>query len=316
MKKSLIIIFIVFTAINLIAQNSIITADDAAISAWASECTVDAGPVNMSTPASPPASFGEAANGIGEADGQVVSLGDKGSATLFFESGIADAEGVDFAVFENAIYSPPDQDSMVYAELAFVEVSSDGENFVRFPAYSSLPAEEQTGSFEPILQKLVYNLAGATVSFQGCGFDLAELADSSGIDITDITHVRIIDVGGSIDPGLASFDTNGNIINDPFPTEYASGGFDLDAVAVINNSTSIQAHSAFSFEIFPNPATSRLNIRGTKGYFRYEIYNSAGKTIQQNNQSRPEIMIDNLPEGYYFIRITNSNKTGIRKFVK
>ena len=52
--------------------------------------------------------------------------------------------------------------------------------------------------------------------------------------MNDVIAVRITDVVGSIDPALGTKDSLGNLINDPFPTPFASSGFDLNAVGVIN----------------------------------------------------------------------------------
>ena len=59
----------------------------------------------------------------------IVSLGNGGQITMTFAQPITDGAGADFAVFENAF-------SDTYLELAFVEVSSDGVNFFRFPTPS------------------------------------------------------------------------------------------------------------------------------------------------------------------------------------
>ena len=55
------------------------------------------------------------------------------------------------------------------------------------------------------------------------------------LDKDHITHVRIIDVIGNIDPEYATYDCQGNPINDPWPTPFASCGMDLDAVGVIHD---------------------------------------------------------------------------------
>ena len=47
--------------------------------------------------------------------------------------------------------------------------------------------------------------------------------------------MRIIDVVGSINPEYGSVDRDSNLINDPWPTNFAQSGFDLDAVGVINS---------------------------------------------------------------------------------
>ncbi len=65
-------------------------------------------------------------------------------------------------------------------------------------------------------------------------FDLQEIADAPGLDVNNVNYVRVIDVVGTIDSQYATHDSKGNIVNDPWPTPFASCGFDLDAVGVIN----------------------------------------------------------------------------------
>ena len=73
-------------------------------------------------------------------DGAIVSLGDAGVAVLTFSTPIRNGQGPDFAVFENAF-------SNTFLELALVEVSSDGQNFVRFDAISNTDTTLQIGGF-------------------------------------------------------------------------------------------------------------------------------------------------------------------------
>ena len=80
---------------------------------------------------------------------------------------------------------------------------------------------------------MINNLAGKYRAGYGTPFDLAELADSTGIDIDSIVFVRIVDVVGSIDPEFGSYDAYGHLVNDPFPTTSYSSGFDLSGVAVL-----------------------------------------------------------------------------------
>ena len=46
--------------------------------------------------------------------------------------------------------------------------------------------------------------------------------------------MRIVDVVGTTNAVFATHDSLGNIVNDPYPTVFASGGFDLDGVAALN----------------------------------------------------------------------------------
>jgi hypothetical protein len=214
-----------------------IAAGDPRFIEWASNVVnLTRGPQNISNPAIGLASFGTASNALGPSDAAantagVVSLGDGGQITLGFAQPIRDGAGPDFAVFENGFASG----GLAFLELGFVEVSSDGTNFFRFPAISDTQTSTQVASFGLLDATNLNNLAGKYIAGFGTPFDLSELAGVSPLlDVNDVRFVRILDVVGSIDPLYATHDSIGNIVNDPWPTSSASSGFDLDAVGVIN----------------------------------------------------------------------------------
>ena len=193
------------------------------------------GPQDISNPNSPLASYGSPSAALGPVSGPstVVSLGDGGSITLGFATPIANGPGADFAVFENGFLSGAP--GLAYLELGFVDVSSDGVNFFRFPSVSQTQTSTQVGAFGLLDASNLNNLAGKYIGGYGTGFDLSELAGVSPLlDIDHIVDVRITDVVGSINPLYGSRDSLGNLINDPFSTPFASSGFDLDGVGVIH----------------------------------------------------------------------------------
>jgi len=213
-----------------------IPRDDAAFVAWAADVEIVRGPVDITVPDGAVAGYGSEADAIGPADADadlletfpVVSLGDGGTATATFAVPVADGPGPDFAVFENGFND-------TFLELAFVEVSSDGVHFARFPAASLTQTATQVGNFDAggVDATNIHNLAGKYRAGFGTPFDLAEIHDLR-VNTAAITHVRIVDAVGSIDPALATRDASGRIVNDPFSTPYDSGGFDLDAVGVLH----------------------------------------------------------------------------------
>jgi hypothetical protein len=180
--------------------------------------------------------------------GQTVSLGDldadqiaagvpAGSITLEFDNTFRDGPGWDFAVFENAFrFSAPDDDK-VFAELAYVEVSTDGTNFVRFPSVS-LTTElfEPFGpSFAGLDPSDVHNLAGKHESLIGTPLDLGELSARAEVteglvDLDRIRYVRLVDIPG--DGSFLDGQPSPAGILDAWPTtsDFGSGGLDLDAV--------------------------------------------------------------------------------------
>lgn len=212
-----------------------IAKDSSIIQSWATGVDVMRGYIQINdttiyAAGSNRATFGSPSNALHIAEGNsmnIVSLGDGGTATLTFDRLIVDGPGTDFAVFENSFGD-------TFLELAFVEVSSDGINFSRFPSVSLTPTDTQIGPWDEIDPTNIHNLAGKYRQGYGTPFDLSDLTYDPLVDINSIRFVRVTDVVGAIDPAFATYDSQGNIFNDPFPTPFDSGGFDLDGVAVIN----------------------------------------------------------------------------------
>ena len=142
--------------------------------------------------------------------------------------------------------------------------------------------------------KNLYNLAGNLEKGFGAQFELIELSDIDGLDLSNITHVKIIDVAGTINPQFGYINSYGNIINDPFPIAFYTGGFDLDGVAVLNQNT-IDASSTVGktlFSIYPNPEKSTVNITMREDAW-VSIYNMNGTLIYS----------EDLTEGVYQLNI-------------
>ncbi len=210
------------------SNSTAINYNDPFIIAWGDSVIIQRGVEDIAVVNSPEVTYGLPEYALGEVNSNVVSLGDGGIATYFFTSPIKNESGFDFAIFENGF-------SDEFLELAFVEVSSDGVNFVRFPAHCLIQDSVQIATYEASGDATkIHNLAGKYRVNFGTPFDLDDLIGSSNLDVNQIHFVRIIDVVGSIDPVFGSTDINGNYINDPYPTAFASGGFDLDAIAVFH----------------------------------------------------------------------------------
>lgn len=166
-------------------------------------------------------------------------LGDAGKVTAEFRSNIVDGTGDDFAVFENGFrITNSDKD---FLELAYVEVSSDGQHFVRFDSASQ--TESDTGAFGGILASNIAGVAGKDLNNYGVnygtGFDLASLKNkkevrSGEVNLGAISQVRIVDIAGC----GSDFDSFGRVIYDPCGTA-ESGGFDLTGIKVIHQADTL-----------------------------------------------------------------------------
>jgi len=165
--------------------------------------------------------------------------------------------------------------------VAFVEVSSDGTNFVRFANHCLEPDPIDTYGATNTSDATAYGgFAGKNMQGFGTPFDLRELAGETGIDLLRVTHVRLVDVTGN---GSVA-DSYGNPVYDPFPT-WGSGGFDLDAVGVMHARIEISTDPGAPPPTLPdfvtvreytptlNPAawTTNAPAQGAPGFFRYKL---------------------------------------------
>jgi hypothetical protein len=207
---------------------------------------------------------------LGAAQGtsmDIVCLGRGGQITLTFANPITNGEGFDFAIFENGV-------SSTFLELAWVEVSSDGEHFVRFPCFSYTDAP--VWGYGEVNPWDIHGFAGKYQAGYGTPFDLSQLklayeAARDGVDdvFTDeyqaslldnfvhldlnaISHVRLIDIVGDgsahdVDGNVVDAEgMQGGVIYDPYKT-FGSAGFDLDAVAVIHQMDATGSEQSITF---------------------------------------------------------------------
>lgn len=323
MMKPLFLLLYSIAAFQIIAQGSFAPSastigttamhkDSSAFVSWATGCSVIRGWQNVADTTLGKVDAGTPTDGTGKpGTNGVVSLGDQGEAILTFDHPIINGSGYDFAVFENSF-------SDDFLELAFVEVSSDGTNFFRFKSVSETQYSIQTGSFGSLDASNIYNLAGKYRGQFGTPFDLNELINEPGLDINHITHVKIIDVVGSIDSKYASYDSLGNIINDPFPTAFGSGGFDLDAVGVIHHFIGIDENS-WKAKMFPNPCKDLFHLKFEDTQkTSLKVFNPKGQLIMQlvTLDKNIEINFSDQPIGVYFLHIIREDGgTMIKKLI-
>ena len=166
---------------------------------------------------------------------------------VFNQSPIVNSEGHDFATFENGFVLGWTS-NYIFGELAYVEVSSNGTDFIRMPTHSLMSGG--VGGYGCLIATGLFGLTGKHVNAYGDSwgtpFDLDWIVDhplvlDGTVDLMDIRYVKQVDVpgGGPEDAAGGStcmfFDSYGNRLSDSWVT-WGSGGADLDAVAVLNSS--------------------------------------------------------------------------------
>ena len=286
---------------------------------WAVSCSIAVGQEDISNPQSVLASAGDNTMAIGAPGNGIVSLGDGGYAILTFERSIKNGPGWDFAVFENSF-------SNTFLELGLVEVSSDGLNYFQFESTSFTQDTLQIDAFGSINPEMVNNLAGKYRATFGTPFDLEELAFEQGLDVNNITHIKIIDVIGSIDPAIGTYDQFGNIINDPFPTPFPSSGFDLDAIGVIHEQP-LNLVGNYHLNIIENLSIKNgiisCDLNSIKEEeLNFSIIDLSGKKIYENGitlkngTNSYRINMSDNNKGIYILKISSNLSSFSKKFFK
>lgn len=224
-------------------------------------------------------------NSLGDLDATQIANGiSPGFLTVTFPAGIRNGTGHDFAVFENGFTFGTNANGVpgLFAEFAFVDVSTNGSDFARFQSISrNTTPLVVNGAFAGYDVTQVYNLAGKHASGFGTPFELDELASNSLVlngllDLNNIQFVRLFDI-----PGNGSFlDSLGNPILDNWLTA-GSGGFDFRlgigrGVGVMNVTAVPEPSSLMLLGIVATGASwwrkrKRTQIRSdlTRGYSRH-----------------------------------------------
>jgi hypothetical protein len=138
-----------------------------------------------------------------------------------------------------------------------------------------------------------------------------------GLDVNRVTHIKISDVVGCIQPAYATYDSKGTIVNDPWPTPFNTCGFDLDAVGVLHFTYLLQDQSVF---LYPNPVKDPVTINVLSGTgFELEIHDVSGKTVWKEERiaNNSTLYLGSLPAGIYFCTFTLENgNTEVRKLIR
>jgi len=257
------------------------------------------------------ASFGFIEDAYGEAGGNgtdIVSLGDSGIATMTFDLLIQDGPGFDFAIFENGFMDD-------YMELAHVEVSSDGLHFFRFLSTSETPLNPQLGNASISDCRMINNLAGKYRVGYGTPFDLNELADDPDLDKMAVRYVRLIDVVGDVDGPHTTTDQYGFPINDPFPTNFHSGGFDLDGIGIINGTVGLEEYEEVVY-LSPNPTKDLVHVL-FPGKANIEVVDMNGNVkLVSGHLEHSTLDLNELACGIYLIRVNAGNEIVVKRIVK
>jgi len=72
-----------------------------------------------------------------------------------------------------------------------------------------------------------------------------------------------------------------------------------------------------TFKIYPNPSNGKFTIDfNNNGSYSIEIYSVVGKKVfEKSNTTNTSILISNLEQGIYFVKLTKDSKTITQKVI-
>lgn len=284
--------------------------DSSIFIAWGDDCQIQRGWMDVADTSLGKTLQGSTTDAHGKADGFVVSLGDGGEAVYSLSNPLINGPGPDFAIFENGFIDPMDS-NWSYMELAEVFVSNDGLNYFKFPSQCLQDTNAQingVGQYSDC--RKVHNLAGKYVKNYGTPFDLDEFIHLSQINLMNIRYIKVRDVIGSLNNDDCSRDKDGRKINDPYPTPYPSGGFDLDALGLIHLKYPLSVdEQIFNREstLYPNPGSDYFSLKSNRQCIRLSIFNLHGNCLESIRQPQFPVACGHLKPGIYGMMIQFSD---------
>ena len=88
----------------------------------------------------------------------------------------------------------------------------------------------------------------------------------------------------------------------------------LPLVGFVTNVSEIESEN--EIEVYPNPAGDEININlSEKNNFHVEILNTLGEILLVK-ENKNTIDVSSLSQGMYFLRLINTDKFYLQKFVK
>ncbi|MFD0863058.1 GEVED domain-containing protein [Sungkyunkwania multivorans] len=206
-------------------------------------------------------------------------------------------------------------DGAVYV---YVETSGNGTGFptktavLNAPCFDLSSASSATFSFQ-------YHMLGNAV-----GSLTVQASDDNGATWTSIFS-RSGSQGSSwrtANLNIASY-TGGSVqfrFNVVTGTSW-QGDIAIDNVRVTTGNTRLEDDAAIregglDFKLYPNPATTQLNVSGAANNASYTITNMVGQQVAKGRLTNNPIDVSSLSKGVYFLTVDTVDDSAVKRFIK
>ena len=87
-------------------------------------------------------------------------------------------------------------------------------------------------------------------------------------------------------------------------------------VCVYNNALNVAEIALADLRLYPNPVQTELTWTTPVDFNSYTIVNALGQTVRQGVLTAASLDVSNLPQGAYWIRLSDDTQSVVRPFVK
>jgi Endonuclease I/Secretion system C-terminal sorting domain len=78
---------------------------------------------------------------------------------------------------------------------------------------------------------------------------------------------------------------------------------------------SVSEFDELNIQIFPNPSTNRIFIKGIKGQLVFEVFSAEGRQLSTSILSNNSFIDLNVSSGVYFVKISSEGKSTVKKII-
>lgn len=132
------------------------------------------------------------------------------------------------------------------------------------------------------------------------------------IEIADSYGDGLYGVSAAADTGYVKLFDDANYVN-PLVNFGADFGSGATAIAKTGTVTSTNDLNTSNISIYPNPATSDINVKGMNGKATFTIHDMMGRTIKvievSNIINETKLNVSDLARGSYILKITQNEQT-------
>ncbi|SCY85628.1 putative Ig domain-containing protein [Flavobacterium caeni] len=84
----------------------------------------------------------------------------------------------------------------------------------------------------------------------------------------------------------------------------SGGSVTFDVVITVDEELSAVGHRIDHFVVYPNPFYDRIYVKGINGKVDFSLFSADGKLIRQGQTNQSELMLPDLPNGIYLLRLS------------